>query len=185
MSDLHRSQIRTWTFRRVLSRALRPPGPVGQADTGGRRVGVLSTQDRSRTGSSAAYWSRAPAGSPAAPGPVGLVGADGERAAGAAGCLRLRNTPPATAAPAWRGFLLWLRDGGLTLLVRVRRAGISRPHGTWSLADCKPGIARFRSAAPCRSRRARARRLPLARCQRWIVASLVGRDSDASGQHAG
>ena len=45
----------------------RLPGPLGEVGAGGQGVGVLRAEDPLATGSSAAYWSRAPAASPACP----------------------------------------------------------------------------------------------------------------------
>ena len=45
----------------------RLPGPVGEVGAGGQGFRVLGAETRSSTASSAAYWSRAPAASPACP----------------------------------------------------------------------------------------------------------------------
>ena len=48
-------------------RVSRLPGPAGEVGAGAQGVRVLHAQARSYTESSAAYWSRAAAGSPASP----------------------------------------------------------------------------------------------------------------------
>ena len=69
-----------------------PPGPAGEVPRAVRVSGCSAPETRSRTGSSAAYWSRAAAGSPACP----VQQARLPRAARVSGC----SAPETRSRPA-------------------------------------------------------------------------------------
>ena len=101
--------------RRALGHC--PLPPVGEVGAGGRVSGCSGPRTRSRTGSSAANWSRAPAGSPASPvqrarsprrcrvsGCSGPGPARGRAAARRTGRgPRPRPPPPRSSGRGWRG----------------------------------------------------------------------------------